>query len=745
MAYSFNPFISNLDINGITGPIQRSLQAQNWTNITTNSMNVGGATLLTSSWYGGTTRTRCVVPQGVNIESVALVYTNNSQLGSGWTPNSNMIRIRASILAAPSSGYTNTSSDQVLAKLSFPANGLIRRGESVVSNPVQCGFSSGTTFFIHTYVDANMPAAPAAPTCTGNTGSGSPFVAGQTYGVALTYVWPDGSESLASAATTVTIGSNANVIVVTSPSDPLNGSIGYRVWQTVFNNAGGTAYDAGVGVVPYSVANVTLLKSFTVNTQFENVVPGALGYFPTGGAVSGATGTGQSASGEGVSKSYDCTQGGYLVPGLTGNGGCQPIVVLGLDNTGVGRSLSGLGDSIMQATADNGFNSFNSGGWAWRATQNQTAGVLLDTSKVPFMGFSMFGVGGETAAYCASNNGTQRSNLANLSTSVLSEYGTNDLSSGVCTLIKNQQIIALRALNPKRYFYLSELNPRPGSSDGFQTLANQTLVAGALSEACRRAYNNWGADTTGAVTYSESNMFQGFAGAVGPTYNIYGGANGTATQFWFAYPCLQGSEVITNGGAACTYSASPSGQNQYSYLLTATINGSTYISGIQFGSAPSNGNAIAATYTKIAGFVPLLGTNCTWLTGPATALEINGSGAFQVNGGFCRISDAPLVGPRAVTATSSSSLTDSTQTWTVNQWAGYCVLIVTDSVTPTAVGQVQCIGTNTATVLSAGSWNVTPSTSATYAILKSYIANTPHPSSFGHMAIASAINLALIQ
>lgn len=69
-------------------------------------------------------------------------------------------------------------------------------------------------------------------------------------------------------------------------------------------------------------------------------------------------------------------------------------------------------------------------------------------------------------------------------------------------------------------------------------------------------------------------------------------------------------------------------------------------------------------------------------------------------------------------------------------------MIVTDSVTPTAVGQLRCIGYNTATVLTFGqTWTVTPSTSATYQILKSYTQDGVHPTSFGHLALAQAADM----
>jgi hypothetical protein len=95
------------------------------------------------------------------------------------------------------------------------------------------------------------------------------------------------------------------------------------------------------------------------------------------------------------------------------------------------------------------------------------------------------------------------------------------------------------------------------------------------------------------------------------------------------------------------------------------------------------------------------------------------------------------------TATSSGaqSLTDTTQAWTSQQWAGYYVHITADATTPASVGQVRSISTTTATVLNLDSaWTTNPSAGATYAIRKLPTIDGLHPSTWIHRAMATGVD-----
>jgi len=71
------------------------------------------------------------------------------------------------------------------------------------------------------------------------------------------------------------------------------------------------------------------------------------------------------------------------------------------------------------------------------------------------------------------------------------------------------------------------------------------------------------------------------------------------------------------------------------------------------------------------------------------------------------------------TATSggSTSLTDTTQTWSVDQWANYKIQIIGG----TGIGQVRTVESNTATVLTVSSaWATNPDATSVYAVLSEY-------------------------
>lgn len=180
--------------------------------------------------------------------------------------------------------------------------------------------------------------------------------------------------------------------------------------------------------------------------------------------------------------------------------------------------------------------------------------------------------------------------------------------------------------------------------------------------------------------------------------------------------------------------------------LPVTIDGIAYASGITFGVAPANGTAVLISYTRMAGMRSLIGALAKYVP-VAIALDVDSAGVATFNGGWQKLSDAPIFGPDSPSASTATILTDSGQAWTVDEYRGYVVLIVTDTTTPAAVGQTRCIQYNTATALAlTNAWAVTPSTAATYVILKSYTEDGIHPSSFGAMALAGAADdsLALV-
>lgn len=677
-------------------------------------------------------------------------YNNND-----YMPGPNTLKIKATLWVATTPGSLNqTYGDYPIGQFTFggSSTGICGRGQHLWGELHGVTLTAGTPYFIHSVESCAVPAAPPSPSVT-NSGSGSNFSAGGPWYVSVTYHWPTGEESAASpysSGVTVTSGQN---IVVSSPTNPVNGSDGYRVFISTsgLSSTNYPAYDCNIGVVPYGInATITYPPNTNAVGWIEGVfASGASSSIIGGGAIYGGTSAGGRNSGEWVATNSDIS-GGSRVPG-TANGGnaFMPNAILAATTTSGILSGAVIGDSIADGTGDAGFGGSQGIGYLARAISNQASSIQFNPATVPAQGYVCVAVGSDSAKNFASNQGLSRVSIANLASQIFCDYGTNDLTYGSAAIVNSIVAIARRHTSLGKPFRYTGLLPRGGvgsANSAYTNLTDQILIVGAQSEAARRAVNNAAADITGAITISNENLFQGFAGGVGPSYNVYGGGNGTATQFWFSRPCSEGTESITNGASTCTFNASPSTQLQYSYLLPTIINGTTYASGIQFGAPPTTGNPIVATYTKCPSLSALIGSLFTFLNAPQY-IEVNGYGVAGTNGGFIALSSAPVVGtissPQTVTSTSSTGFTDSTLSPTQDQYAGYCVAIVSDSVVPAAAGQVQCIATNsTGGVFTCGTWNVQPSNSAKYVILKSYMQTSTHPSSFGHMTIAAGLRAA---
>lgn len=704
------------------------------------------------STYLETCRSIFYLPKGMTsgVTDIKIVFLNAVNYNSlDYIPGPTVQKIRASLwTTANATTFNQASGDSPIANFTFggSSTGICERGKQVIGEAHGVYLAQGQPYFLHCGQSCASVAAPSAPSVSAS-GSGSGFSGGAFY-VSLTEHFPDGSESIASAYSSSITPTTGQNIVVTAPTNPANGSDGYRVWISTAGQSSTNypAYDCNVGVVPYGT-NATIITPPNTNYLgwIEDVfASGSSASIIGGGSIFGGTAVGGRANGEGMNTNVDVIGGTKVSNASNGGNAFMPNAILVSSQQGNFQSAAIESDSIGDGTGDNGYGGSGGIGYLARAFVNQASALQYSPTIIPPQGYVCTAVGGDSAKNFATNQGLSRTQLCNLATNVFCGYGTNDLAFGSSSIVASLQTIAKRHTSVGKNWYYTGILPRGGvgsANSAYTNLTDQVLVVGGLSEGIRRAVNNWAADAVASNAITGENLFQAFAGSVGPTYNVYEGGNGTATQFITAYPFLEGSETITNGGNACTYSASPSGQNQYSYLLPTTINGQSYASGITFGTAPTNGNLIVGAYTKISGMVALLGPLTHYLNAPL-AIEINGSGNPQTNGGFIALSQTPVIGtiasPQSLTATSSTGFTDSTLTLTQDQYAGYCVAIVSDSVTPTAAGQVQCIATNTtAGVFTCGAWTVQPSTSAKYVILLSNMQTSTHPSSQGHMIIAA--------
>ena len=96
----------------------------------------------------------------------------------------------------------------------------------------------------------------------------------------------------------------------------------------------------------------------------------------------------------------------------------------------------------------------------------------------------------------------------------------------------------------------------------------------------------------------------------------------------------------------------------------------------------------------------------------------------------------------ATSWTNSQTLNVTGKNWTVNQWWGYSLYIVSDPVTPAAVGQCQQIQANSANQIITSAFTTLPSSSATYRIIRQPTPDGVHPSPWRHMSMADALTAA---
>jgi hypothetical protein len=719
------------DINGLNA----ALKAGSWSVISNNPIRPS-ARISSSSFFTETGRIEVVPP--FDIVAVRLVYANWYTGGTGETPNTNPICITATV--QPRVTTVNEVAGDPTIPVTFGGKSYIwlGRGKIAISDPVYIGVPAGQRFYVKSSPNNALPAAPPAPTVN-VSGSGSAFSSGNTCHFSITYVYPDGIESLASATTSASIASSGQNFVVTSPT-AVAGAIGYRVWMS-YVGATTPQYDAGSGTVPFGT-NFTVTRGLPSATaqNIEQVEGGGPSYYPVGSGVLGGTGAGSANNGEGFTNGVNWTPDGRAVTAQGAGNKFGPTAVLAIAADGeLKKSVGLIGDSIMSAAGDNGFG-WQRGGFIVRAITGQLSRAY-DANIVPNFGHVMVAQGSESASQFAGPAGMKRTQLASLCTTVVSNYGTNDLSNGSAQVCGNIWIIGKRFTDQGKKFIQTTLDPRTSQSpaNGWQTISGQTVTA--VSEGARRAINNWIISNTGQTVITNEAPFRIYAGSQGPGYNFYGGSTGTIVSFATSHPFIQGTESVTVNGAEQAFTSN------YTYYQTFTVNGINYASGITFTSAPADGSDVRITFTKMAGLCHsgngLSGLADHWDT--ASAVEVDANGNNLLNGGWVKPLTTIHIPSRNVTAATSTVITDSTQSWTQDQWRGYCMMITADSSTPAAVGQVRCIQFNSATQLTTNTaFSPAPSASAQYAIISTNMTDGTHVSTEGHIAKAQAVDLTKI-
>lgn len=325
--------------------------------------------------------------------------------------------------------------------------------------------------------------------------------------------------------------------------------------------------------------------------------------------------------------------------------GYGPTAVIGWGPLRTNKTTLITGDSIPSGTGWP--TSTGSYGFiAWALHQAQIGAINLAHSSEQFKVVNTY------------TNSKARLNLANGSCSnAICEYGINDIfaTSDPIATVKANALLWWGYLK-KRGMWVAQttLGPNMQSTDGFQTVANQSILGTSTQQTIRQQFNQW--------------LRAPIPAGVGNSALLDAAGN-------LDYVFDAGSQVEVNADGSLI-----------------TINTST--------GAISNGSG-GYWYTEATSYA----------TGTVTTIP------------------------------SSQKLQDTSKTWTVNQWQEYAVVITADTTTPASVGQVRIISANTVDTLTSDSaWTTTPSTVATYKLIKVFSFDGTHPSAVGHKRMAAAID-----
>jgi lysophospholipase L1-like esterase len=121
----------------------------------------------------------------------------------------------------------------------------------------------------------------------------------------------------------------------------------------------------------------------------------------------------------------------------------------------------------------------------------------------------------------------------------------------------------------------------------------------------------------------------------------------------------------------------------------------------------------------------------------AALIEVNSVGTLALNGGRWQVINVALVTSTSSGSNTVTTLNDTSQTWTVNQYIGIAVVITSG----TGAGQTNVIVSNTATQLTVNSnWGTTPDGTSHYVIQDTPSLDGVHPNPTTAAILATGIN-----
>jgi lysophospholipase L1-like esterase len=232
---------------------------------------------------------------------------------------------------------------------------------------------------------------------------------------------------------------------------------------------------------------------FFVRVNMQNAGTNLL--FPTGYNIQGGTGPGGVNNGE-ASSTLAAVEKGTIGSGSVSQNRPGYVAILGYTSRYV-ATAGILGDSIAAGSGDSGFG-LNDGGFLVRALGGQLSRAFTDgvTPVVPYTRCARSGETlhsflnqGSTSTAGVVTSSPLRLAIASLATTVICEYGTNDLGNGTLEALQADVIqLANSVLRRGKRFVQCTVLPKTTSTDGFFTTTNQTQTA---YEANRVAFNLW--------------------------------------------------------------------------------------------------------------------------------------------------------------------------------------------------------------------------------------------------------------
>ena len=293
----------------------------------------------------------------------------------------------------------------------------------------------------------------------------------------------------------------------------------------------------------------------------------------------------------------DATKFAVSAIGATTNAysGFGPLAILGFTGTTPAKSLYCAGDSIAAGTGDGSGQRNGLAGYCERIANGVTAvNEQYPTNITATFGFGIGAHSGDTLAnFVTAGQHEQQVAVASYFTTVDSNMGTNDLAASLATIKANKlteaelyvcnNATSCAGVQPNVHFITNTLLPKTTSTDGWITVANQTVTSG---ESNRIAFNDWLRDTSASGFVAQAAAATGLPASA---FGVFDAANAVEVNssnvltqdggFWFA-PVGQSAAFtgsVTSGAASngFTDSTLTAATNTYrGYAVVFTSGGS---------------------------------------------------------------------------------------------------------------------------------------------------------------------------